>query len=135
MSLINLLLVLFTFLSLAALIFLFCLRLYAARNLSKEDLYKGITKAEPFFTDFKIWFEKQKLDKMKQVFLRFCQSCGSALHKIKCRARAVFNRLNGKKDINSNGCSGYWKELNGTKDDGSTEFTTNGNKDGDETPR
>ena len=117
MSLINLLLILFTFLSLGALIFLFCLRLRAARNLSKEEMYKGIAEAEPFFADFKILIEKQNLDKMKRIFLRFCPACGSALHKIKCRARVFSNRLNGKKDINSNGCSGYWKELNETKDD------------------
>ncbi len=114
---------------------IFAVRFYLIRHLNKEQLYQGLVSAKPFFADFEV-FSKPAAAFLKRLFFAAGYFLKKQARKIsrwfKCavalRIKAYFyrisNHMHGRRNIEKNGCSGYWEELNQSK---------NGNHNGGET--
>ena len=111
--------------SFAGIIILLGFRFYAIRNLTEEELRAGITAGRPFFSDFSASgliamgaarkgsqlifdFSKKGVNKTNPHVSRFV----AGLKFYHCR---LSNYLHGRNPLDSNGCKGYWNELNETK--------------------
>ncbi len=134
MSLLNLFYLVF-FVSIGGIAAIFAVRFYGVRRLNKEQLCQGLVSSRPFFADFE-FFSKPAATFLKRLFFAAGYLLKKQARKIsrwfKCavalRIKAYFyrisNHMHGRRNIEKNGCSGYWEELNQSK---------NGNHNGGET--
>ncbi len=125
MSFLDLFFLLF-FTSLGGIAAIFIVQFYFIRRLNKEQLYRGLISVKPFFTDFEV-FSKPVADFSKRLFFAtgyFSKKqarkisrwfkCTVAL-RVKMYFHKISNYMHGRRNIEKNGCSGYWEELNQCK--------------------
>ena len=94
-------------------IFLLAIRFLSIKNLSRDELYQGIVLSRPFFCDF-----NKFLTPIAKLIIKIYNSILSrkefmALKKRYCN---FSNYMRGQHSVEKNGCSGYWGEVNGCKE-------------------
>ena len=113
---INILLCVF---SLGGIVLLIIRRVHFIKDMSEDELYKGIYSSKSFFSFIDIQLTpKNVVQTVRAVKKRF-KIFFSEIRTIFLWTRKVYGKfldhMQGRRLLKSNGCKGYWEKINGSK--------------------
>ena len=105
--------------SLGGMVLFISRRLRLVKDMSEDELYKGIYSSKPFFSFIDIQLTPESVVETARMVKKRFKIFFPEIRTIFLWTRKVYcgflNRMQGRKVLKSNGCKGYWEKINESK--------------------